>query len=255
MSGPAHVAGPLDHRQIDDFVHRGFTTLRRAFDASLALSVRQALGRRIGVDLDGPRTWEQPRVWLQENLRGPPFVDPVNDTFVAAVDQLVGPGRWTPRREMGWWPVTFPGFADPPYGGEWHVEGDFAHHLWSPEQAVLSLFCFSDVDVGGGGTSIAVGSHRLVADVLRRAPPSGLDNQPLRDAVGRAMGGGAWDVVEVTARAGDVILAHPLVFHASSPNHGDRPRVMAQPRFDMTEPKRIRGEGLFPVEVPLLACR
>jgi hypothetical protein len=56
----------------------------------------------------------------------------------------------------------------------------------------------------------------------------------------------------VVAEAGDIVLAHPLVFHSSNPNRGSRPRVMAQPRFDMTEPKRTtRRDGLFPVEVPL----
>jgi len=47
-------------------------------------------------------------------------------------------------------------------------------------------------------------------------------------------------VVEVVAEEGDVVLAHPLLFHSSNPNHGTRPRVMAQPAFNMTEPKRTQ---------------
>jgi ectoine hydroxylase-related dioxygenase (phytanoyl-CoA dioxygenase family) len=57
-------------------------------------------------------------------------------------------------------------------------------------------------------------------------------------------------VVEVVAEEGDVVLAHPLLFHASNPNRGTRPRVMAQPAFSMTEPKRTERDALYPVEVP-----
>jgi ectoine hydroxylase-related dioxygenase (phytanoyl-CoA dioxygenase family) len=60
----------------------------------------------------------------------------------------------------------------------------------------------------------------------------------------------------VVAEEGDVVLAHPLLFHASNPNRGTRPRVMAQPAFSMTEPKRIEGgDALYPVEVPLARAR
>jgi ectoine hydroxylase-related dioxygenase (phytanoyl-CoA dioxygenase family) len=62
-------------------------------------------------------------------------------------------------------------------------------------------------------------------------------------------------VVEITAEEGDVILAHPLIYHSSSPNRGSRPRVMAQPSFDMTEPKRTEGVDLFPVEIPIARAR
>jgi hypothetical protein len=47
----------------------------------------------------------------------------------------------------------------------------------------------------------------------------------------------------------------PLLFHASNPNHGTRPRVMVQPAFSMTEPKRTQGTRLYPVEVPLARSR
>lgn len=39
------------------------------------------------------------------------------------------------------------------------------------------------------------------------------------------------------------------------PNHGTRPRLMAQPAFSMTEPMRTEGGGLFPVEISLAHSR
>jgi ectoine hydroxylase-related dioxygenase (phytanoyl-CoA dioxygenase family) len=247
------LPGPLSDAQIEAFVEQGWTVLRQAFDPAVAVAVRRDLGRRIGIDLDRPEEWTQPRVWLHEAMSEPPYTDALTERFSAAVDQLVGPGRWTLTQQMGGWPITFPGFEDPPYGDGWHVEGNwFHHHLGSPEQAVVNLFCFSTVDAGGGGTLVVEGSHHLAAQILRDAEPEGLAaeefDQPLTaqfDALG-------WPgVVEVVGEEGDVVLAHPLLFHSPNPNYGVRPRVMAQPAFSMTEPKRTEGSGLFPIEVPL----
>jgi hypothetical protein len=154
------MSSPLSQAQLDEFVERGWTLLRGAFPAAVARAVRCDLGARIGFDLDRPEQWTRPRVWLKELLEVPPFTDALSERFVAAVDQLVGPGRWKLTQQVGWWPVTFPGFADPGYGDDWHIEGGwFRHHVWSPEQAVVNLFCFSTVEAGGGG---AVEDHVTV---------------------------------------------------------------------------------------------
>jgi len=245
------VPGPLRDGQIDEFVQRGFTILAGGFPRSVATAVRADLGIRLGADLLDPASWTKPRLWLKEALTQPPFTDAITARFAAAVDQLAGAGRWEPLDYMGWWPVTFPGFADPPYGDDWHVEGGFRHHIWSPEQALLPLFCFSDIESGGGGTLLAAGSHAVVAEVLWEAEPDGLDPDDIWPVVSARLDQDGWEKIEVVAEAGDIVLAHPLMFHSSNPNHGSRPRVMAQPRFDMTEPKRTQGDGLFPVEVPL----
>jgi Phytanoyl-CoA dioxygenase (PhyH) len=238
-------------------VERGWTILGHAFPPPVARAVRQELGARIGFDLERPKEWTKPRVWLRELLETPPFTDAITERFQAAVNQLVGPGRWQPERLMGWWPVTFPGFDDPPYGDDWHVEGDwFHHHIWSPEQAVLNLFCFSTVEPGGGGTKLVEGSHLDVARLLWVAEPEGLEVDELDPPITALLNQRGWPgVAEVTAEAGDVVLAHPLLFHSSNPNHGTRPRVMAQPAFSMTEPKRLEGEDLYPVELPLARAR
>jgi ectoine hydroxylase-related dioxygenase (phytanoyl-CoA dioxygenase family) len=157
---------------------------------------------------------------------------------------------------MGWWPITFPGFADPPYGEDWHVDGVFLHFINSPKLAVLNLFCFSTVDPGGGGTLLVEGSHRLAAKILWEAYPAGLEPSELGAGICRVWDASSWPgVVEVTADEGDVVLGHPLLLHSSNPNYGDRVRVMAQPQFDMTEPKRTVGSDLSPVEVVLSWAR
>lgn len=254
MTGPL---SPLSSQQIDEFVERGWTLLRQAFPPEVARAVRRELGARIGVDLDRPEEWTQPRVWLQETMSVPPYTDALTERFLAAVDQLVGPGRCDVTRRMGWWPIHFPGFADPPYGDDWHIDGSwFRHYIWSPEQALLNLFCFSTVEPGGGGTLLVEGSHHLAARLLWEAEPDGIDADDFDGPLNAVLDETGWPgVVEVVAEEGDVVLAHPLVFHASNPNHGTRPRVMAQPANSMVEPKRTEGDGLYPVEIPLARAR
>ncbi|MGH8981016.1 MAG: phytanoyl-CoA dioxygenase family protein [Acidimicrobiales bacterium] len=253
----SHSPGPLGAEQIDEFIERGWTLLRHAFSAEVAGAVRRDLGRRIGIDLDRPEQWREPRVWLKEMLHDPPYTDALTERFRAGAEQLVGPGRFALTHDMGWWPVTFPGFEDPPYGDDWHIEGGwFRHHVRSPEQALLNLFCFSTVDPGGGGTLLVEGSHRLAARTLWEAEPGGLETDDFDEPLNALLDATGWPgVVEVVADEGDVVLAHPLLFHAANPNHGTRPRVMAQPAFAMTEPMRSEGDRLWPVEIPLVASR
>jgi len=245
---------PLSRTQLDEFVERGWTMLRRGFAPSLAATVRAALGEYLDRDLDGDDGGER-AVWIQEVFETSPYVDALTDRFCAAVDQLVGADRWQLDRVMGWWRITFPGYDDS-RAANWHVEGEFRHHVWSPEQAIVNLFCFSTVEPGGGGTRLVEGSHLTVARLLWEAEPEGLDSDDIWPVMNRVLDEAQWaGETEIVAVEGDVVLAHPLLFHSSNMNHGVRARVMAQPRFDMTEPKRTDGVGLFPVEAVIARAR
>ena len=77
----------------------------------------------------------------------------------------------------------------PPYGEDWHIEGGwFHHHVWSPEQALLNLFCFSTVDPGGGGTLLVEGSHHVAARILWEAEPQGLEADEFDAPLTRRLG-------------------------------------------------------------------
>ena len=241
---------PLSRSQIEDFVERGWTVLHGAFPRYVADLVLDALSVKCDCDLRDPKTWTKPSIWLQEAYTGSPWMDAVTPRFASAMDQLAGVGRWKPHTQMGWWPIRFPGFPDSPCGGDWHVEGNFRHHLTSPEQAILNLFLFTDVEPGGGGTVLAEGSHCRVAQILAGVGPTGIEAGDLATQV-CSLPGVFDSVVETCAAAGDVVLAHPLLLHSSSHNHGTRPRVMSQPRTDSVSPKRSSGRGLSPVEVVL----
>jgi Phytanoyl-CoA dioxygenase (PhyH) len=241
---------PLSRQNVDEFVERGWTVLRGAFRRDVAEAVLDALSLKCGCDLRESNAWTVHSIWLREAYSGSPWMDAVTSRFTAAMDQLAGENRWKPHTKMGWWPIRFPGFDDPPYGDDWHVEGNFPHRLTSPEQAILNLFLFTDVEPGGGATLLAEGSHFRAAQILAGISPSAIEVDELTDRVSRSPG--AFDsIVEACAAAGDVILAHPLLLHSSSHNRGTRPRVMAQPRTDFIARKRFRGYDLSPVEIVL----
>ena len=79
----------------------------------------------------------------------------------AAIDQLCGAGRTEPFG-CGWWVVSFPGLAEPPWeaNGNWHVDGyHYTHYPDSREIGLLPIFIFNDLGPGDGGTALCEGSH------------------------------------------------------------------------------------------------
>lgn len=94
----------------------------------------------------------------------------------------------------------------------WHQDGG---RLWglSAEPELQLWTALDDAPLAAGGLRFARGTHHDgVATALGGAVPESL-------AAARTL-----DVVELPARAGDVVLIHNLVWHASGLNTTDRPR-------------------------------
>jgi len=151
-----------------------------------------------------------------------------------ALDTLVGPGRWQPRRELGAFPLRFP-HVDEPNDAGWHIEGSYTPpgetsyftNIHSSYRALLMLFLFTDVDEGNAPTRIRVGSHMDVPSVLRLHGDQGASAEVLSPEVDTASSHRS--VTFAAGKAGDVFICHPFLVHAAQPHHGTRPRFMAQP--------------------------
>ncbi len=140
-------------------------------------------------------------VHVQRSFSGEPFDGIIGDRLRVAIDQLAGVGRAIVHECFGWWPVLFPGFPGP---GGWHVDGsNFHHHLTSREQGLVTLFLFSDIGPGDGGTPVARGSHHAVARLLAAAEPPGLSLAELQAKLPPVDPAG---ILEVTGEAGDVAM-------------------------------------------------
>jgi hypothetical protein len=147
----------LSAAQIEAFVTDGFIRIDGAFPTAIADECRSILWSITGADPDDPGTWTKPVVRVLYR-NDPPFRAATNTPILhAAFDQLVGPGRWAPRSNLGSFPIRFPSPNDPGDAG-WHVDmshgwneqpNDFMSwraNLYSKGRALLMLFLFSDPD-------------------------------------------------------------------------------------------------------------
>jgi len=241
----------LTSAQVEQFIELGYTLLSDAFPREVAAAVRRAVLAKIDASEDNPATWTKRRNHIADSFGGEPFMSACTARYNAALDDLMGEGRWIPIQNLGWWPVLFPGFDAPPWrslNDEWHIDGGFFHHhLDSPEQGMLPIFVFSDIGPGDGGTAIAVGSHKVAARVLRDAQPDGLPQGELSKRVKEEFfrGGRGFEepgrVIEAQCRAGDIVLLHPFMLHTVSTNTGKSIRIICNPHVNFTERMNVTG--------------
>ena len=210
--GVRGVVGPMANRvltraQVEQFIECGYTRLEEALPRAQALAAQDFLWERVAER--GPRredraTWTQPMVHIKEAYSDPVFQACATERLANAIEDLVGEGRWATRGQVtgwGWWPINFALGADHPWDvptGGWHWDGQhFRHYVDAPNQGLLLLCLFSEIRHHGGGTVVAEGSHRVVADFLHRHP----DGLELGEAIGQCNRSHPW-LAELTGTAG-----------------------------------------------------
>jgi hypothetical protein len=227
---------PLDIKQ---FIDDGFCALRGAFTAGQAAAASECVWRRMrekaAIVRSDPATWPS-SYDIEEQLNDPEVLTCFNDRVAAAVEQLTGPGRWWGERRWGFWPVNFSHGANVPYAFPavgWHVDGNwFRHTIDCPNQGLLVIGLFTDIMPRWGGTILALGSHKATARVLARHP-EGLSHLELfREVLSRPIG----NFHEITGQAGDVIFAHPFMFHTRGYKHGGPPRIISNTEAGLRAP-------------------
>jgi hypothetical protein len=121
----------------------------------------------------------------------------------------------------------------------WHKDGDFFRHfLDSPEQGLLTIVLWSDIEERGGGTFIAPDSVARVARLLEQEREGVLpDDFPYDDLIAQCS-----TFVETTGCLGDVVLMHPFMLHAVSQNHRGTARFITNPPIAVKEPMRFDRE-------------
>jgi hypothetical protein len=194
---------------------------------------------KAGIFHDDSVTWP-PNYDIQEQLNAQEVLECFTDRLAAAIEQLTGPGRWRGDRRWGFWPVNFSYGQHLPYSYPthgWHIDGNwFRHTVNSPKQGLLVIGLFTDIVPRGGGTILAPGSHKRTARVLARHHPTGLSHLDLfKEVLTEPLG----DFYEVVGPAGDVILAHPFLFHTRGMKHTGLPRIISNTEAGLLHPMRI----------------
>lgn len=247
----------LSEEQVEQFIEYGYVRIPNCFDSAVADEWRALAFERLGYDANDSRTWVEPRVHLPR-INTVDVADFAPTAYGAICDLLGGEERVaTPVRWADGFIVNFNVGADQPWqppsasATGWHKDGDwFRHFLDTPEQGLLTIVVWSDIEPQSGGTFIATDSVGPVARFLRDRPegchPAQVKFGVLIDQCER--------FEEVTGRVGDVFLLHPFMLHAASHNPSGRPRFITNPAVSLNEPMCFqRADGAYsPVEQAVL---
>ncbi|MFL6064217.1 MAG: phytanoyl-CoA dioxygenase family protein [Friedmanniella sp.] len=229
----------LTDSEVDHFIRYGYVVVESCFDPQEAQAWIDRAWLRFGYDPDTPAQWTEKRIHLSK-LASVDARDFAPKAWNAAVQLLGGEDRI----ELPWhWNDGFIanlGVGDdrpwqPPSAelSGWHKDGDFFRHfLDSPEQGLLTIVLWTDMHHQGGGTFIATDSVPVVARYLAEHPegvlPTEFDFQGLtRECT---------DFLELTGRAGDVVLMHPYMLHATSQNVLKHGRLITNPPIALRQP-------------------
>jgi phytanoyl-CoA dioxygenase PhyH len=252
--------------EVGRFRGDGFVALPGAVAPGVVAACLDVVWSDLGVDPNDARTWTRPVV--NHTPSDPrPFRAAFDSTrLFAALDQIVGAGRWRARPDLGNLVLRFPHDRDTGDTG-WHIDAGFPapgedsapgdYGKWrvnreSRGRVLLLLFLLTDVGPDDGPTRIRAGSHRDVARILDGVGPEGVGVFAAANRFADASSDRA--EVAATGHAGDVYLCHPFLVHAAQVVRGTRPRVIAQPGL-AGEPLRSPGSSadmLAPVETSVL---
>jgi Phytanoyl-CoA dioxygenase (PhyH) len=257
----------LTEEQVQSFLDKGYLVVKDCLDTSIANRWVDEAYDRLGYSKHDPTTWQKDIVWM-DHKNELPVRELAAKAWTAILDVIggedrletqvmgIGPGHFTSINSFLWsdaFIVNFHRGADKPWQPPspqvtgWHKDGSyFRHFLDSREQALLPIVLWSDVLHQGGATFIAPDSVRVVARYLYQHPegvhPHDFNFQELVSQ--------CTQFEEVTGEAGDFVIIHPFMLHASSQNVIGRPRFMSNPPIVLKEPMNLNRDN--PEEFSLL---
>ena len=203
---------------------------------------------RTGIDETDPATFPEDANRFTERTRSLPIREASPMAWEVICELLGGEDRIDTRTSdfANNFNLNINRGADEPWEGPsaespgWHKDGwFFRHFLDSPEQALLCLVIWRDIQPRSGGTFYAPDSVPLVCKELL-AHPEGLPHthnwaRMIHDCK---------DFREITAGTGDILILHPYMLHAPSQNPSGRIRFMNNKVVSLNAPMQFnRAEG------------
>lgn len=225
MAGEAagSAAGNLDgveglsEEDLRHWEEHGYVILKNAVPAEQAAAAAEAIYEFLGASPDDPESWySNPQghsIWVR-TLMNPAFVaNRKTPRVVKAFAQLWG------REDL--WPVIDQGGLNPPERPGWEFPGPHLHWDYSLARPhtldIQGILYLTDTPAHQGAFCCIPGFHKTLGAWLDGLP-AGVNP---REAIFEHGG-----VKPIAAGAGDLVLWHAMLPHASSPNRGDKPRVV-----------------------------
>lgn len=245
---------PQDH---EHFLERGFVLVPQCFSREAAQTLIDKAWVRLGYDSNDSSTWTQKRIHMP-SIEGWDVREFAPKAWNVMCELLGG----EERIQTPWWSDAFianlgigadePWQPPSPQTKGWHKDGDFFRHfLDSPEQGLLTIVLWSDIEPRGGGTFLACDSVPVIARFLAQHPEGILPNGFNFSALVKE----CHDFHEATGKVGDVILIHPYLLHTVSQNHNGKARFITNPPVSLKEPmnfNRSNPSEYSPVEMAVL---
>ncbi len=232
--------------EYDFFIENGFVILRQCFDAgpgSIIERWRNESWQRAELDPNDPDSWPTHPVVLRgtEEIS----VKEIAPRAYEAICTLMGGEDNLKDKNYCWsnhFLMNYASGSDKPWvpcGQEhahnlnWHVDGSwFKHFLDGPEQGILGIVMYSDMESQAGCTCFAPDSIKPVAEYLSQHPEGLMPDQfDWDDLIGQCS-----DFRECTGKAGDVVLMHPFMMHRGSQNLKRIPRFMCNIVTSLAKP-------------------
>lgn len=231
----------LTCEQVQHFLERGYVLLEQVLSRELAGEWRSFAFERLGYDPEDPATWAEERIHMPTMNRRR-VAEAAPRAWAAICDLVGGEQRirnaedysygdgfiinFRLRAGQAWQPPS-------PAVTGWHKDGDFFRHfLDSPEQGLLSIVIWSDIEPQSGGTFAAADSVAPIAHHLANHAEGLLPGEAgFGELIHQCS-----DFVELTGRTGDVVLLHPYILHSASSNPSGRPRFITNPNVTLAEP-------------------
>jgi hypothetical protein len=229
----------LSDEQVESFVAHGYVTIHECFSREDAQPWLDEAWIRLGYDPQDPDTWVERRVHMP-SLRHVEVSAFAPKVWGAACELLGGADRIEQPYTWGNGFIANLGLGadrewEPPSAAaaDWHKDGDFFRHfLDSPEQGLLTIVLWSDIEPRGGGTFVAADSVAPVARLLAERREGVLpDDFDYHDLISQCS-----SFVETTGRLGDVVLMHPYMLHSASQNQRGTARFITNPPIALKEP-------------------
>ena len=232
--------------EIEQFISEGYVVLRGGFSREVAEECRRFVWNQVPL-WDECTTYGQPMVQIRKGFGCAPFDQIMNQRIGSGLDELVGVNRWRAPQVFGWWSLLLPGFPGP---GGWHADGGqfrASGRLTDHHHGLVTLFLFSDVGPGEGGTAMIRGSHLSVARAIADAGTvvNWDDLKPGLSTTG-VLDPSESQIAHLVGQAGDVALMHPFLIHGFGANQGNRIRFACNPLVQMKDEARLdRTDGKY----------
>lgn len=200
---------------------------------------------------DDPDTWPCPRFHvLGDGVR--PLAE-ISARLWEAITQLLGGEERVATQAVGEHLVLNlyedRGCAFPtPRTRGWHLDAPRPDmRVDNLTNGLVGILLLDDVASGQGATCVLPESIPHVARAIASAEGVDFVDRAGAGAASPAIAARCTEIVELTGRAGDVFLLHPLMLHTGSPNDAGRVRWMSNPVIHTVEALSFR-EPRSPVE-------